>query len=135
MKKILLVIFTLCPAVIVTYAQSSNKQDIPLVRLYFHEKIDSTQLLIARCDGVADAFFKPSDNDELNERINNALIDKVDSLQNEIEASKVTENNDKIRYLRGLNECLQKFLLAYRLQKIKSPTLIEIVSIFGECMA
>jgi hypothetical protein len=61
-------------------------------------------------------------------------MEKVDALQKEIEASKLTENNDKIRYLRGLNECLQKFLLGYRVRKIKSPVLIEIVSAFAECM-
>src|SRR5580765_2684358 len=133
MKKIFLFVFSFCSVALLTYAQSSNKQDIPLVRLYFHEKIDSTQMLIARYDGIPDAFFKPSDNEELNERINSALMEKVDALQNEIEASKLTENNDKIRYLRGLNECLQKFLTAYRLQTVKSPVLIEIVSAFGEC--
>jgi hypothetical protein len=111
MKKIFLVVFSFCAAVSINHAQSSKKQEIPLVRVYFHEKIDSTQTLIGRYDGIPDAFFKPSDNEELNERINTALTEKVDALQNEIEASKVTENNDKIRYLRGLNECPSKILI------------------------
>ena len=55
-------------------------------------------------------------------------------MQNEIEASKLTENNDKIKYLRGLNECLQKFLVGYRFQTIKSPALIEIISGYKQCM-
>ena len=135
MKKFFLLIFSFCFVDLVTHAQSSAKTEIPLVRMYFHEKIDSTQALIARYDGVPDAFFKPSDNDELNERINAALTEKVDALQDKIEASKLTESNDKIRYLRGLNECLQKFLAGYRSQTIKSPVLVEIVSVFGECMA
>ena len=107
-------------------AQTSNKPDIPLVRLYFHEKIDSTQKLIEKYDGNPDAKFTPFDNDDLNNRLNNALTEQVDDLQNEIEASKLTENNDKIKYLRGLNECLQKFLVGYRFQTIKSPILLKL---------
>ncbi len=63
------------------------------------------------------------------------LTGQVDDLQNGIEASKLTENNDKIKYLRGLNECLERFLNAYRFQTIKSPALLEIVSGYKQCMA
>ena len=133
MKKLFLFL-VLYPAVLLLNAQSSNKPDIPLVRLYFHEKIDSTQKLIEKYDGKPDEKFTPSDDDDLNSRLNNALIQQVDDLQNEIEASKLTENNDKIKYLRGLNECLQKFLVGYRFQTIKTPVLIEIVSGYKQCM-
>ncbi len=133
MKKLLLS-FIFYSAVLFVNAQTSNKPDIPLVRLYFHEKIDSTQKLIEKYDGTPDSKFTPSDNEDLNNRLNNALIEQVDDLQNEIEASKLTENNDKIKYLRGLNECLEKFLFGYRLQRIKSPALIEIISGYKQCM-
>jgi hypothetical protein len=133
MKKLLL-FSILCSAVLLVNAQTSNKPDIPLVRLYFHEKIDSTQKFIEKYDGKPDGIFNPSDNDDLNNRLNAALIQQVDDLQNEIEASKLTGNNDKIKYLRGLNECLQRFLNGYRFQTIKSPALIEIVSGFKQCM-
>jgi hypothetical protein len=133
MKKFFL-FFILYPAFLSLNAQNSNKPDIPLVRLYFHEKIDSTQKLIEKYDGKPDEKFTPSDDDDLNNRLNNALTQQVDDLQNEIEASKLTENNDKIKYLRGLNECLQKFLVGYRFQTIKSPVLIEIISGYKQCM-
>ena len=133
MRRIfLLILFN--TAVLWGYAQSANKTDIPLVRLYFHEKIDSTQKLIERFDGKPDGVFAPSDNDDLNSRLNNALTQQVDDLQNDIEASKLTENNDKIKYLRGLNECLERFLNGYRFQTIKTPALFEIVSGYKKCM-
>ena len=115
-------------------AQTSANQEIPLVRAYFHEKIDSTQKYIERYDGTPDASFTPSEDDDLNKRLNNAVTTQVDDLQNEIEASKLTDNNGKIKYLRGLNDCLQKFLNGYRFQTIKSPAIIEIVSGFKQCM-
>jgi hypothetical protein len=132
-KVYFFIIFSYC-FINFTAAQSSSKPDIPLVRYYFHEKIDTTQKLVERLDGKRDDAFKPSDNDELNDRINNALTQQVDSIQTSIEESKFTDNNGKIRYLRGLNECLQKFLIGYRHQLIKSPALIEVVSGFKNCM-
>lgn len=120
-------------AVLSANAQSYTKSDIPLVRLYFHEKIDSTKRLIEKYDGTPDSLFTPSDNEDLNNRLNTALA-QVKQIQQHIEESKLTENNTKIRYLRGLNECLQKFLNGYRFQSIKTPALIEIISGFDECM-
>ena len=134
MKKVYLLLIFIPGFLGFTVAQSSTKPDIPLVRMYFHEKIDSTQKIIERFDGTVDDSFKPADNDDLNNRINNALTTQVDALQTLIEQSKLADNNDKIRYLRGLNECLQRFLLGYRYQKIKSPVLIEVIAGFKNCM-
>ncbi len=132
--KIFLLLLFIYPAALLVNAQSAAKSDIPLVRLYFHEKIDSTQKTIDKYDGLYDTLFMPSDNDALNQRINNAVSVQVDSLQNYIEASKLSENNDKIRYLRGLNECLESFLRGYRLQEIKSPAIIDIITGFKQCL-
>ncbi|MBV9962462.1 MAG: hypothetical protein JO072_09460 [Parafilimonas sp.] len=134
MKKILL--FVIFIQVIINFVSAqSGKPDIPLVRLYFHEKIDSTQKLIEKFDGTTDNSFKPTDNEELNNRINDALTVQVDNLQNTIEESKLSDNNDKIRYLRGLNECLQRYLNGFRYQTIKSATIVEVVSGFKNCMS
>ena len=84
----LLILFN--AAVLWVYAQSSNKADIPLVRLYFHEKIDSTQKLIEKFDGTPDGTFAPSDNADLNNRLNDALTHQVDDLQN-VKREKTTQ--------------------------------------------
>ncbi len=137
MKKVYLfsiIIIAFCFFNVVS-AQSSSKPDIPLVRVYFHEKIDSSQKQIEKYDGKPDGKFEPSDNDDLNTRVNDALTIQVDALQDAIEESKLSDNNAKIRYLRGLNECLQKFLTGYRYQTMKSNVLIEVVSGFRNCLA
>lgn len=135
MKKVYLLIIFAYVFLNLTAAQSASKPDIPLVRLYFHEKIDTTQKQIEKYDGKENNGFRPSDNDELNNRLNDALTVQVDALQNAIEESKLADNNDKIRYLRGLNECLQKFLIGYKYQVLKSPVLIEVISGFKNCMS
>src|SRR5436305_6659860 len=134
MKKIVLFVIFIQGIINFISAQSS-KPDIPLVRIYFHEKIDSTQKLIEKFDGTPNNTFTPADNDDLNNRINDALTTQVDDLQNAIEESKLSDNNDKIRYLRGLNECLQQYLNGFRYQTIKSATIVEVVSGFKNCMA
>ena len=53
MKKVYLFIIFILGFISFVVAQSSSKPDIPLVRLYFHEKIDSTQKLIEKYDGTA----------------------------------------------------------------------------------
>jgi hypothetical protein len=115
-------------------AQSAARPDIPLVRVYFHEKIDSTQKLIRKLDGKNDEFFKPADNEDLNNRLDKALTERVDSIQDAIESSKIADNNDKIRYLRGLNEALQRFYIGFKYQTVKSPVLLEVVSGYKNCM-
>jgi hypothetical protein len=135
MKRIFLFIIFIQGINFFADAQSGNKPGIPLVRIYFHEKIDSTQKQIEKYDGTPDSMFRPADSDELNSRINDAVTNQVDALQTSIEESKLSDNNDKIRYLRGLNECLQRFLVGYRYQTIKSPVIIEVVSGFRNCMA
>ena len=134
MKKNFLLVVFIYGIINFVAAQSSAQPDIPLVRVYFHEKIDSTQRHIEKYDGKQDGIFKPSDNDELNTKINDALTNQVDALQTSIEESKLTDNNDKIRYLRGLNESLEKFLIGYRYQTIKSVVLPEVISGFKNCM-
>ncbi|MBS1746416.1 MAG: hypothetical protein JST21_09635 [Bacteroidetes bacterium] len=134
MKKKFLSVLSIIVAANAAFAQTASRQDIPLVRVYFHEKIDSTQKLIEKYDGKPDGYFMPSDNEALNEKLNAALTTQVDSLQSEIEASKLTGNNEKIRYLRGLNECLEKYLIGFRYQTIKSSVLIQMINGFRNCL-
>lgn len=135
MKKIFLFSILISSLLHVAVAQTSAKPDIPLVRSFFHEKIDSTQKQIEKYDGRPDGIFNPSEDEAMNAKINDALTNQVDALQDYIEASKLSDNNDKIRYLRGLNECLQKYLVGFRYQKIKSAVLVEMMSGFKNCLA
>ncbi len=134
MKKIYLSIIFICGFISLVVAQSASKPDIPMTRIYFHDKVDTTQKQIERFDSRGDDMFKPTDNDELNARINDALTTQVDALQTAIEESKLNDNNDKIRYLRGLNECLEKFFIGYKYQKVKPAVLIEVITGFKNCL-
>ncbi len=134
MKKRYLVLFFIMVA-LKSFAQPTNKtSEIPLVRSYFHDKINETQLRIFKADWINDSLFTPTTNHELNAKLTYAVINTVDSIQTLIEANKQTDNNFKIKLLRGLNECLQSYITEYRYRKIKPVILIDLLTAYAEAL-
>ncbi len=68
-------------------------QTAPSSRSYFHAKIDQTQGNLRHLDSVT-------------ANLQYAATDKIDSLQTAIEADTTLDNNNKIKFLRGLNDAL-----------------------------
>jgi hypothetical protein len=75
---------------------NSQKCKPPKNRELFHDYIDTEQRKILRSDGKNDNQFTPSADDEINFRLTQALVNKVDWLQCKIE-------NDSA--LTGQNKC------------------------------
>lgn len=135
MKKCLFFLFFLI-VVLHSFAQSNNKApEIPLVRSYFHTIIDETQKNILKSDWINDSLFTPTQNHQLNARLTYASTNTIDSIQLLIEANKQTDNNEKIKLLRGLNECLQRYVTGFRYKQLKPAILKELLDAFSEAMA
>lgn len=113
-------------------AQPGNENTIPPMRQYFHEMIDATQKLILASDGTADENFNPTQTESLNIQLTNTLIAGVDSIQTEIEKNDALDNNNKIKFLRGLNEALSLYLREFRNREIKAVVLNKLVPAFKE---
>lgn len=107
---------------------------IPIDRQYFHDKINATQQTILDADYVNDSLFTPYKNDEVNAAVTHAVTTGVDSLQNVIEASRLSDNNAKIKYLRGLNESLITFLQEYYAKEIPASVLPQFITAFADAM-
>ncbi len=116
------------------FAQKVAPVQIPLMRQLFHENIDRTQQAILNSDGLADDQFVVSNDSALNMQLTYALTTKVDALQNSIEADTSLNNNNKIKFLRGLNEALTMFLDEYKARKIKPILLPDLISSFAEAI-
>lgn len=117
------------------FAQPSvNDTSIPIDRVYFHDKINATQTAILNSDYINDSLFTPYKNDEVNAVVTHAITVGIDSLQNVIEASKLTDNNAKIKYLRGLNESLSYFLQGYYSKEIPASVLPQFIIAFADAM-
>ena len=61
-------------------------------------------------DKTDDTLFTPTSNEILNKELTDALVNGVNDIKNFIEADNQLDNNNKIKFLRGLNEALLGYL-------------------------
>ena len=79
----------------------------PLTRQLFHDYIDNEQKIALQSNGKPDDILNVSANPEINFYINRALTFGVDLLQYKIDRDSTLSTQNKIRYLRGLENILK----------------------------
>ena len=110
------------------------KPVIPSIRKIFHENIDRAQKGIDQLDGKQDRIFNASPDAEINQQVNYCLFNKIDGLQDKIELDTSLAANDKIKFLRGINEALAGFEASYKIRAIKGDQLPEVIDAYTEAM-
>ena len=119
MKHIILLTFFLI-SVFFVFAKQVDTVLIPLARQGFHDKINKEQALGDKVDGKVDNYMHVSKNDEINLQVTDAFFRKVDDLQTWVEANKtIATSNDKIRYLRLIENLVRSFRIYWRNKDIK----------------
>lgn len=102
---------------------------IPIQRQRNHERINEEQLKCDKADGKLDGMIKVSGNEEINLQVTDALVRKINTLQDFIETTnKVTTNNEKVRQLNYLHEVLINFRTGWVTKKLNpalAPMLID----------
>src|SRR5580698_10373044 len=79
----------------------TSKIPIPIIRVHFHDLIDEAQKRCDKTDGKQDGMIKVSGNDEINLQVTDAIMRKVNALEDFVEADTlIASNNEKVRYLR-----------------------------------
>ena len=132
MKNIYILLLTI-PVINFCAAQPSEKtSEIPLVRQYFHGNIDATQKSILLSDGKNPDRFSPTQNSELNDELTIALTTGVDNIQSFIEEDNSLDNNNKIKFLRGLNDALNSYKSRYIDKSAKPSILPDLLKAFKE---
>jgi len=81
--------------------------------MIFHDNIVKNQQKIDRLDGKQDQVVSAG-NEEITKKATVALFDKVDAIRNNIEADTLLDFNNKMKYLRGLNDILRFFEISVR---------------------
>ncbi len=114
--------------------QAITVPEIPLMRKKFHDDIDKSQRDILKLDGKDDGQVTLSPNEETNMQITYAVTNRVDNLQNTIELDSTLDANNKIKYLRGLNDVLSGFINDYRYKKIKSAAFPDLLTAYTDAM-
>ena len=131
--SLILTVFLVVPA----FAQPETTRkmpDIPLMRQIFHSNIDKAQAAVLKADGVADEYFAPTGDEQLNKQLTSALKNSVDDLQIDIEVNSSLDNNNKIKYLRGISEMLNAFDASFRSRAIKGVLLTDLIKAYKEAM-
>jgi hypothetical protein len=107
---------------------NSDTTKIPIGRQIFHDHIKSEQRIADKIDGRADGIIKVGNNMDVNLQVTDALIRKINVMRNDIEMDSTSSNNDKVRYLRYVEDLLKDFILAWKKHSINpslAPTLVE----------
>ncbi len=101
----------------------------PIQRQRFHDKINEEQRLLDKADGKADGIIKVSANDDINLQVTDAMLRKVDALQDSVEVNKkISANNEKVRYLTYIENLVKTFRINFKQNKIKpvyAPILVD----------
>ncbi len=102
---------------------------IPIQRKLIHERINEEQAKCDKADGKLDGMIKVSANEEINLQVTDAIIRKINELQNNIESdAKVASNNEKIRQLNFVFQVVKDFKtewISKRLNPASAPMLID----------
>ncbi len=102
---------------------------VPIYRQLFHDKIDQEQLLLDKLDGKMDNRVYITHKTEANLAITDALIEKVNELEDFVERNeRIATNNQKIKYLTYIESLLRKFKFSYRskdFNPVNTPLLVE----------
>lgn len=134
MKKQINFLLLLLTVTVTGIAQPLTGDKIPLSRQYFHETIQATQKKILQMDRKDDAFFTPTGNETLNHELTIAVTTGVDDIRAKIEKDSLLDNNNKIKFLRGLNEALTKYAAKCRTEGMRYSLLTELLTGYTDCM-
>lgn len=106
----------------------------PKNRELLHDYINADQKKILRSDGKNDNQYTPSSDDDINFMLTRTVIGKVDAIQCRIESDTSISGQDKIRYLRGVDNLLKFFETNTAAKKVSPVLLPDILSAYENCM-
>jgi hypothetical protein len=106
----------------------------PKNRELFHDYIDRQQKNILKIDGKTDNQFSPSPNQEISFLLTRTLTNRIDQLQCSIEQDSSIIAQNKIRYLRGVENILKFFSSNVSSRKVNPVLLPEIITAYEQCM-
>lgn len=110
MKKLMTLMFLVCSSIFAGAQTAAPSYVIERSRLLFHENIDREQLKLYQQPGSHIRGYIPLTNDEaFNSQVKHSLIDKVDEIQQSVEEDSLLRDNEKIKYLKGLEILVRDF--------------------------
>ncbi|UPK70884.1 hypothetical protein [Chitinophaga filiformis] len=127
MKRIITIIFMLVSLQDLLYAQT-QKVEIPIGRIGFHDNIDKEQAAALKFDGKADDLVRVSDDQTINLQVTDALIKQIDDMQTQIELDSALDHRLKIKYLSGLYVMIHDYNIKRSYRRIapeEAPSMVQ----------
>ncbi|MES2645617.1 MAG: hypothetical protein V4717_01985 [Bacteroidota bacterium] len=116
-----------------SYSQKEEFQP-DMSRALFHSKLDKAQQQLLAMDGRRDNQITADTDDEVNMQLTYQATTRLDNIQKEIEYNKDLSSNQKIGYIRGLNELLLNYTSELSKRNISWSQLPSLVSAFDEAL-
>jgi hypothetical protein len=117
-----------------THADNQGSCKPPKNRELFHDYINTEQKNILKSDGKNDNQYTPTADEEINFILTRALINRVDGLQCKIENDSTLTAQNKVRYLRGIENVLRFFVTNTASKKVNPVLLPNILEAYENCM-
>lgn len=131
--KLFTLLFVFAVVIPFTVFAHGDTTNIPIGRQIFHEKIVDQQKRADKTDGHLDGLIKVGNNFDVNLQVTDALIRKINILRNDIEGNTaISENNDKVRYLRYIEYLLKDYLAAWKDHSISPAIAPALVNTFTD---
>ncbi len=134
MKKIYSGVLGLLLAITVFSQNELAAPSIPTMRVLLHENIIQSLNTISKLNNRADRVLPITQNDSLNIAIDKSIRAKITNLRYGIELNKNIEENDKFKWLRGINEMLTGFISAYHARLVKANLFPGLIKAFADAM-
>ena len=108
---------------------------VPIQRQLFHERINQEQTLLDWADGKLDGLIKVSGNDEINHAVTAMMLQRINQLEDSIELNtKITTNNEKVRYLNYTESLVRAYRNGIRLKQVNPTYAAVLVNNFEKAM-
>lgn len=134
MMKFYLTIF-LVQICLFTQAQPELRMPkVPINRQLFHFKIDEAQQKILHLHSSKDSILKVSTDESINLQTHQILTTRINNLQAKIELDSTISENDKIIWLRSIENLLSDFVSYSNLKAIKDILLGDLILAYDQCM-
>ncbi len=134
MTKLYILAFFICSLTLARAQQEIPMPKVPLMRQIYHSNIDSAQSKILHANGNKTNVFKVSEDISINQQSTQILTTRINNLQAKIELDSTISINDKITWLKALEDVLRSFNSAYGFKSIKGIMLGDVVLGFEQCM-
>src|SRR6188472_3666907 len=99
-------LYCLLFSLLLMFESYSQKDDFQpdMSRALFHGKVDKAQQQLLALDGKRDEQITADADEEINMQLTYQATTRIDNIQKEIEFNKELNSNQKIGYIRGLQD-------------------------------